>query len=325
MLRKEPEAGEHSTSVPGPSETPKRKSLSRSLSSSISRAMRPRPSFPRAFSEDSLPSDLVSSLLLKDETPGSSGPSTAQQSEERISLTAGDPRVYGSAESPWDGTMMRERVSTQGIIRPLEAESELGALLIDRDIIGQMSELILRRYLDANAMFEKKFAHTIRTIEKDRRHNLKLAKKDTKRNMAVLHQNLMRDETGSSTSSGLSTPHGVMEGLLASSGSWSWAWALDGEERPPPSSIVSRRDTTEARRLAKIADQSILQDDQSLSGNRFWSAVINFLTVSPNQDQHIKSGVHLAKRPSRLSKFLRLERSTTIASPLVVKEDVSPS
>ncbi|KAG6840750.1 hypothetical protein C0991_004600 [Blastosporella zonata] len=270
--------------------------------------MRPQPSVHRAFSQDSLRAEPIPPLLLRDDVFSSSRPSTAQGSEEHVTLTAGHPRVYASPGSLWDGTMMRERISTQGIIRPLEAEPELGAMTIDPDIIGQMSELTLRRYLDASATFDKKFAHTIRTIEKDRRHNLKLAKKDTKRDMAALHHNLMRDEAGS-RSSGLGTPHGVREGLLASSGSW--AWVLDGDERPPPSSIVSRRDTTEARRLAKIADQC---DDQALSGNRFWSAVINFLTITPEQVQPPKpSEARLVKRPSRLIRFLRREDQTSVA------------
>ncbi|KAG6813290.1 hypothetical protein H0H92_012445 [Tricholoma furcatifolium] len=297
------------TSTPGTinRESP-RKSLKRSLSSSLSRAMRSRPLFPRAFSLDpSFTSDVVASdpkasdptddVLL---SPASSGSATPLEAERPSLLTAGDPYVYRATGTPWDGTMIRERVSTQGIIRPLESESELGAMAIDPDIIGRLSELTLRRYLDACAIFDKKFAHTIRTIEKDRQRNLKLAKKDTTRNMAVLHQSLARDDVDRRSSK--STPFGIKEGLLAATGSWSWAWVLDGEERPPPSSIVSRRDTAEARRLAKVADQSVRQDDQALSGNRFWSAVISFLTAVPDSPSHV------TKRPSRLSRFLRRER-----------------
>ena len=45
-------------------------------------------------------------------------------------------------------------------------------------------------------------------------------------------------------------------------GSWSWAWALDADERPPPSSIVARRDTQEAVELARIADQAVLAEEE---------------------------------------------------------------
>lgn len=202
--------------------------------------------------------------------------------------------------------MIRERISTQGITRPLESESELGALTIDPDIIGCMSELTLRRYLDASAMFDKKFAHTIRAIERDRWHNLKLARKDIKRDLAVLHHKLILSDAESSISSSLTTSCGRRERSFTSSGSWNWAWALDGEERPPPSSIVSRRDTAEARHLAKIADQFLFQDDQVLSGNRFWSTVLNFFTS--DQDS-LPSDTNLTKRSSRLDRLFLKKRS----------------
>ncbi|KAG5339480.1 hypothetical protein C0989_004067 [Termitomyces sp. Mn162] len=211
--------------------------------------------------------------------------------------------MYQLSEGQWNGNMIRERVSTQGIIRPLEPESELSALIIDPDVIGRISELTLRRYLDASAMFDKKFAHTIRAIKKDRWRNLTLAKKDTKRGLAALHHKITLSSAENSNSSS-SVAHGVRESF-PSSGSWNWAWVLDGEERPPPSSIVSRRDTAEARHLAKIADQSLFQDDQSLSANRLWSAVLNFFTF--DQDQPL-SNANSTKRPSRLDRFLGRER-----------------
>ncbi|KAG6850876.1 hypothetical protein H0H93_007494 [Arthromyces matolae] len=279
------------------SDSPKRKSLRRSLSSSISKAIRSRPRVTRTFSEDcaSLPTKGGHSFLSKSDTDILNGPLISQVAvgaNEPLILSAGDPRIYNSAlvltlalhlqqGKRWDGTMIRERISTRGLIRPLEPESELGALTINADIVGRLSELALRRYLDANAMFDKKFAHTIRTIEKDRRRNLKLAKKDTKRDMHALQQHLTLNNTSTSTGSPSSPAYST--GSLTSSDSWNWAWALDGDERPPPSSIVSRRDTSEARRLAKIADQCLLQSDQALSGNRFWSAVINFFSLDQDQ------------------------------------------
>ncbi|KAG6899838.1 hypothetical protein C0993_006356 [Termitomyces sp. T159_Od127] len=243
--------------------------------------------------------------------PDSSGPSSLRLQEPVFQGTAGDSRIYRFSGNSWDGTMIRERISTQGIVRPLEPESELSALAIDPDIIGCMSELTLRRYLDASAMFDKKFAHTIRAIERDRKRNLKLAKKDTKRDLAALHHKLFLSEAESSSSSSSMTSRGRRAGSFTSSGSWNWAWALDGEERPPPSSIVSRRDTAEARHLAKIADEFLLQDDKALSGNRFWSAVLNFFTS--DQDQ-LPSDTNLTKRPSRLDRFFLRERSKDISS-----------
>lgn len=60
--------------------------------------------------------------------------------------------------------------------------------------------------------------------------------------------------------------------------SWIWTWALDGEH-PPPTSIVSRRDTAEARHLARIADLSMEQEESKRSGNMLWSVLVNFLTA----------------------------------------------
>ncbi|KAG6897533.1 hypothetical protein C0992_000518 [Termitomyces sp. T32_za158] len=298
------------------SDTPRRKSLSRSLSSRFSRMMQSRSRLSRTSSEDGVlqkePAPPLASgddsfvLTSLAQSPDSSETSYLRRQEPPFQVTAGEPRVYRSSGNPWDGTMIRERISTQGIIRPLEPESELSALTIDPDIIGCMSELTLRRYLDARAMFDKKFAYTIRTIERDRKRNLQLAKRDIKRDLAALHHKLILSDAESGGPSSSMTSRGRREGSFASSGSWNWAWALDGEERPPPSSIVSRRDTAEARHLAKIADQFLFQDDQALSGNRFWSAVLNFFTS--DQDQQ-PSDTNLTKRPSRLDRLFLRERS----------------
>ncbi len=70
----------------------------------------------------------------------------------------------------------------------------------------------------------------------------------------------------------------MKEGLRKTAASWAWAWAIDGDERPPASSIVARRDTEEARRLSKIADLPIVGDEHHLSGNNLWSFIVNVLT-----------------------------------------------
>ena len=72
---------------------------------------------------------------------------------------------------------------------------------------------------------------------------------------------------------------------LVASGSWSWAWALDMDEKPPPSSIVARRDTHEAVELARIADEAVLAEENVLSGNNLWSLMVNFLTATPDKEK----------------------------------------
>jgi hypothetical protein len=181
--------------------------------------------------------------------------------------------------------MIRERISTQGVIRPLESEEKLDAFTVPPEAIGGISELVLRRFIKAQSFFDTKFASASKAVEKSRQRNLERSRKDTRRNMALLQSSLEKDiKTENGGTSEAST---LKQGLLASSG-WTWAWALDGMENPPPSSIVSRRDTEEARRLAKFADQAVLQEQAAVSGNNLWSVVQNFLK-DRNPGQSAKS------------------------------------
>ena len=144
--------------------------------------------------------------------------------------------------------MIRERVSTHGIIRPLEADPELLAMLVSPELIGTPSEHALRRYVAGSACFEKKFARTLRRIAKQ------------------CKQYLERERTNANTD-------GYME------------WELDTDERLPPSSIVARRDTGETLRLAHVADKAVLASEQVLSANSLRNVVIGLLTASPSDCQ----------------------------------------
>lgn len=234
--------------------------------------------------------------------------------------------------------MIRERVSTQGVIRPLEHESTLPAFALDNDLVGVISEAAMRRYSDGKCKFDKKFKKTVKNIEKDRKRNFELAKKDVEKSMSRFRTFMERHHEGASRgrdtekkdvkdgetvlssipsrksksltrrrSTSRSAPKSQSRtrnqsrprtpslprggGIpVSTSGSWSWAWALDSDERPPPSSIVSRRDTDEAVRLARIADQCVLMEENVISGNNLWSMIVNFLTVTPDKQPH--SGSH---------------------------------
>jgi len=199
--------------------------------------------------------------------------------------------------------MIRERVSTRGIVRPLEPESELDAFHVPQEIIGAFSELAMRRYLDAKIKFDKKFSGVQKDIDKRRRRNLELAKKDIYRNMQQLQGDVskgMKQFKGRRKST-----KGLKEGLEASSGSWSWAWALESDERPPPSSIVSRRDTQEARQLARIADQASLEDDQfSINGNQLWAFLVDLVTAPPGKHKYLSTQAPGNQPSNRLSRLL---------------------
>lgn len=97
--------------------------------------------------------------------------------------------------------------------------------------------------------------------------------------------------------------------------SWMWTWALDGEH-PPPSSIVSRRDTVEARDLARVADLSVEQEDSKLSGNMLWSVLVNFLTARPShkqeradEDEEDEEDGNDDPKPSSVDKVIPRKRS----------------
>lgn len=195
--------------------------------------------------------------------------------------------------------MIRERVSTQGFLRPLEPESELPACQLPREKVGSISELVVRRYITARAKFDIKFASTIKAIEQHRRNHLERAKKDTIRNMTVLQNSIAMDKASEGTSDE-TAEKSVRDGLIASSG-WSWAWVLDSNERPPSSSIASRRDTKEARRLARIAD---LQEEHAMSGNKLWAMLVSLLSVAHNDKVEASTAESKGERKSTFSRFM---------------------
>ena len=105
--------------------------------------------------------------------------------------------------------MVRERISTHGVVRPLEPERDLLALHIDSAHLGIISARWAQVYLAGIYRHEKKYAGTIRQIAQRR-----------ERAIALLRSQ------GSATEKGTD---GEGEG-------WSVAWALDdADERPPPS------------------------------------------------------------------------------------------
>ena len=129
--------------------------------------------------------------------------------------------------------MIRERVSINGVIRPLEAEQALPALQIIPELLGTVSEHWISRYVAGTEHHDKKFAGHIKRVTKRR-----------ERTIANLRQ-------GSQSRSG--------EEKAAASPEWSLAWALEADEHPPPSSLVARRDIAEALALARDAKRRRLR------------------------------------------------------------------
>ncbi|KAG8726661.1 hypothetical protein FRC11_014744, partial [Ceratobasidium sp. 423] len=196
--------------------------------------------------------------------------------------TAGDPSVYnlqmlGQAgfESPFKDGMIRERVSTEGVLRPLEPESELAACNVPLEIIGTINASAVKRYLEGQTLWDSKFSGTIKNIAKMRVKNLELARKEGRKSMGAFYGALangtIREGEGKGDAGGSGSPSSSVTFL--GSPNWSMGWALDGEN-PPPSSIVSRRDTAEARQLAICADRDLSGEESKMSGNHLWNIVV---------------------------------------------------
>jgi len=166
-------------------------------------------------------------------------------------------------------------VSIRGVTRPLEPEAELPAFQLKADLVGAVSELPLRRYVEAKAEYEVTFSDTFKSIIKERERNLKLAREEDDRSLGHLESYLQKvTEKSERGQNVLDSPR--LQKITADS--WNWSWAMDEDEDPPPSSIVSRRDTPEARQLATIAD---IMPENTL-GN-LWQYMVTFLTVTPDE------------------------------------------
>jgi hypothetical protein len=228
--------------------------------------------------------------------------------------------------------MIRERVSTHGLIRPLEPEIELPAMKVPSELIGTLSEVAIRRYVTGKERFDKKFARTIKRIEKHRLRNISRASQDMNQHIVALQHYLERESMAAPGGADRSTS------ALSAPSSWNMAWALDEDERPPPSSIVARRDTEEALKLARVADEAVLASEHTLSANNLWNVIVSFLMDTPEErrkKREMRGRSHIAKvkeahvvvvgahRKSRLGAFLGRRRTSEPSSGSGNKESSS--
>ena len=65
-------------------------------------------------------------------------------------------------------TMLRERVSTQGIVRALEPEEELTAFSVASERVGIVPDVAISRYLTAKENVDRKFERAHARIRKAR-------------------------------------------------------------------------------------------------------------------------------------------------------------
>jgi hypothetical protein len=126
---------------------------------------------------------------------------------------------------------------------------------VPSDHIGTLPERAIERYVTAKERSDKKFAQAIKRIEKQRLRNIDRASRDMNQHIAALQHYLDRENQAAATTSTLRGTGTDRITRTRTASNWNMAWALDEDERPPPSSIVARRDTEEALKLARIADK----------------------------------------------------------------------
>lgn len=117
------------------------------------------------------------------EASGRHGETTYSQSGVH---DAGEASVYSDqAGNSWKEGMMRERVLTQGMIRPLDPKEQLDGFSIPSNMVGVIAERAMRRYVDGKTLLDHRFRKEMAAMEKQRRRNMDLAEKEF--SQVILH------------------------------------------------------------------------------------------------------------------------------------------
>lgn len=103
---------------------------------------------------------------------------------------AGWPGVYQTA-APFKDHMIRERVDVHGKCRELEPASELEGLRMPAEEVGMIKEGPAKRYLDGQALWDRKFKRAIKRVAKHRKRNIRNAReKDSGRIVKMWQQKM---------------------------------------------------------------------------------------------------------------------------------------
>lgn len=175
--------------------------------------------------------------------------------------------------------MIRERVNFDGMCRPLEPESDLDAMTMPSTEIGMVKEGPALRYIEGQAIWDKKFRHTRKRIERHRRRNLHKARHHDAKTLSERWSKFRESESEVSSDEDPHTWQDRNADQIPLDVSWAWQWALGGEQ-PPPSAIVGRRDLVstlnrnlqqpEGRKTALQADRIDTTDDSEMHALSIW-------------------------------------------------------
>nr|XP_018262748.1 uncharacterized protein I303_04228 [Kwoniella dejecticola CBS 10117]OBR84906.1 hypothetical protein I303_04228 [Kwoniella dejecticola CBS 10117] len=234
---------------------------------------------------------------------------------------AGWAGIY-SGDNPFTNHMIRERVSTIGELRPLEPAEELQAMQMPLDEVGTIKEGPAMRYINGQALWDKKYHRAAKGVKRRREKNLKIAQKEGGK---IGHQwihnierkRLLNDSEKQQSKQGIDDNESTVI-TSAEKGddtkdkvsgmdkddqidwSESWTWALNGES-PPPSAIVSRRDFSEARQLALMADRLDSSHSTGMHGLSIWVGLASFFSNS-NERNKASQAVKAAREVKKLEK-----------------------
>lgn len=229
-------------------------------------------------------------------------------------ILAGDPIVYSGTNWPSPpAVMIRERIGTNGVVRPLEPQSELSAFSIPEEHVGVVPETALARYINGKKHMDAKYSRELKRIARKRARIAKDVPEASAAHLARLQHYLERhsDDKGKGKNKDEGGEGGALNAAILGA-NWSLAWALDSDEHPPPSSIVARRDTREARVLALIADQAVIAEPSRMNANSLWSATLQLFTVDASKKSAEKEREEEREREKQVGEPRRKKRESVV-------------
>ncbi|GAA5842996.1 hypothetical protein JCM3766R1_001656 [Sporobolomyces carnicolor] len=252
---------------------------------------------------------LFSSSSRRHPTAPHSRSSTSPSSRSSSSSSSKARRISNIDQTIYTGTqpfnrpqyvdnMIRERISITGIVRAMEPEREMQALTLDPEDLGLIKEGPVKRYLAGKAIWDKKFAREQRRVNKNREKHLhksikeeakritRRAEEAAKRKKADLgnkrsDSSSKRNDTGPSQADEIRVTDSPEPFEVADSEreQFGGIWDLHGES-PPPSSIAARKDTSEARKLAKTLEEHYSR----LHALALWSEIHDVVGHAPREN-----------------------------------------
>ena len=128
----------------------------------------------------------------------------ATKSKEDASETIDTVKVTGDLP-PFKESMVRERVSTTGLIRPMEPVSEVACLNLDPTSIGQAKVGTLRKWINAQTSYDDRFRKHKERVKQRRLRDYKHAEKDGNVNELIRTERIPRSALAAQPTAGKPT------------------------------------------------------------------------------------------------------------------------